>query len=42
VSFVEEEGIDAGGLRREYFQLLMDKLFSPDYGMFRVVANKYY
>lgn len=31
---VAEEGVDQGGVSREFFQLLVAQLFSPDYGMF--------
>lgn len=31
---VAEEGVDHGGVRREFFQLLVAELFSPDFGMF--------
>lgn len=31
---VPEEGVDQGGVSREFFQLLVGELFSPDYGMF--------
>ena len=31
---VAEEGVDQGGVSREFFQLLVGQLFSPDYGMF--------
>ena len=33
VHFIGEEGIDAGGVKKELFQLLMTQLLSPDYGM---------
>ena len=33
VHFIGEEGIDAGGVKKEFFQLLMAQLLSPDYGM---------
>jgi ubiquitin-protein ligase E3 A len=42
VTFHGEEGVDAGGLSREYFHLLMGQLFCPDYGMFKVLNKKYY
>lgn len=42
VTFYGEEALDAGGVSREYFQLLTERLFSPDYGMFTLVKNKYY
>ncbi|CAK9012900.1 Probable E3 ubiquitin-protein ligase HERC3 (HECT domain and RCC1-like domain-containing protein 3) (HECT-type E3 ubiquitin transferase HERC3) [Durusdinium trenchii] len=34
VKFDGEEGLDAGGVRKEFFQLLSAQLFNPDYGMF--------
>ncbi|KAF2138521.1 uncharacterized protein K452DRAFT_87650 [Aplosporella prunicola CBS 121167] len=34
VQFVGEEGIDAGGLRKEWFLLLVRELFDPMHGMF--------
>jgi hypothetical protein len=34
VQFDEEEGIDAGGLTREWLQLLTREVFKPDYGFF--------
>lgn len=33
ISFQGEEGIDAGGLRKEWFLLLIREVFNPDYGM---------
>ncbi len=33
VHFIGEEGIDAGGVKKEFFQLLVTELLSPDYGM---------
>ena len=32
--FKGEEGIDAGGLAREWFQVVSDQLFNPDFGLF--------
>jgi hypothetical protein len=32
VVFVNEEAIDEGGVRKEFFQLLVAQLFSPDFG----------
>ena len=29
-----EEGVDAGGLTKEFFALLIERLFDPLYGMF--------
>eukprot|EP00474_Spongospora_subterranea_P008715 CRZ09173.1 hypothetical protein [Spongospora subterranea] len=34
VKFVNEEGVDEGGVQKEFFQLLMRQLFNPAYGMF--------
>ncbi|MEW5298074.1 MAG: hypothetical protein WDW36_001235 [Sanguina aurantia] len=34
VKFVGEEGVDEGGVQKEFFQLLVRQLFNPDYGMF--------
>lgn len=28
-----QDGIDAGGVRKEFFQLLVNDLLRPDYGM---------
>ena len=33
VHFIGEDGIDAGGVKKEFFQLLKTELLSPDYGM---------
>jgi hypothetical protein len=35
VKFAGEEGIDEGGPRKEFFQLVCKELFDPNYGMFR-------
>jgi ubiquitin-protein ligase E3 A len=42
VVFRGEEGVDAGGVTREYFHLIVAQLFSPHFGMFRIVQGKYY
>lgn len=34
VQFVGEEGIDQGGVQKEFFQLIVRSIFDPDYGMF--------
>jgi E3 ubiquitin-protein ligase HUWE1 len=34
VSFVGEEGIDAGGLTREWYGVLAREIFNPNYGLF--------
>ena len=35
VLFDGEDGIDAGGVRKEYYQLMLKQLLAPDFGMFR-------
>jgi hypothetical protein len=34
VKFQNEEGLDAGGVRKEFFALMTKQLFTPDFGMF--------
>jgi ubiquitin-protein ligase E3 A len=34
VQFAGEDGVDEGGLSREFFQLIVKECFSPKYGMF--------
>ena len=34
VSFVGEDGIDEGGVQKEFFQLVIKEMFEPMYGMF--------
>lgn len=34
VEFVGEQGIDEGGVSKEFFQMIVEELFNPDYGMF--------
>eukprot|EP01105_Mastigella_eilhardi_P017718 TRINITY_DN4087_c0_g1_i2.p1 TRINITY_DN4087_c0_g1~~TRINITY_DN4087_c0_g1_i2.p1 ORF type:complete len:735 (+),score=200.60 TRINITY_DN4087_c0_g1_i2:47-2206(+) len=34
IKFVGEDGIDHGGVQKEWFQLVMQRLFDPVYGMF--------
>jgi len=34
IQFVDEEGIDAGGLRKEWFLLLVREIFDPNHGMY--------
>ncbi len=38
VIFANEEGVDQGGVKREFFQLLVEELFNPLYGMW--IRNK--
>lgn len=39
VKFFGEEGVDAGGLTREWFLVLSREIFNPDYLLFRSAAN---
>ena len=39
IVFDGEQGIDQGGLTKEYFQLMMKELFDPKYGMFILNAS---
>lgn len=34
VKFIGEQGVDSGGLRKEFFQLIIKKIFDPAYSMF--------
>jgi hypothetical protein len=34
--FQNEEGIDAGGLAREWFEIVSQQLFNPDFGLFKL------
>jgi len=34
VEFEAEQGIDEGGVSKEFFQLIVEEIFNPDYGMF--------
>mmetsp|Transcript_36081 Transcript_36081/g.49486 ORF Transcript_36081/g.49486 Transcript_36081/m.49486 type:complete len:873 (-) Transcript_36081:113-2731(-) len=34
IQFLGEEGIDAGGVKQEFFQLIIREIFNPKYGMF--------
>ncbi|KAJ3143786.1 hypothetical protein HK101_003081, partial [Irineochytrium annulatum] len=38
VRFHEEEGIDAGGVTREWFSVLARQMFNPDYALFKPSA----
>jgi len=35
IRFAGEPGIDEGGVRKEYFALVIQELLSPAYGMFK-------
>lgn len=39
IKFVGEEGIDEGGVTKEFFQLLVAQIFSEQYGMFTSAAS---
>jgi hypothetical protein len=39
VSFIDEDGVDAGGLTREWYGLLAREMFNPDYALFIPSAN---
>lgn len=39
VKFAGEEGLDAGGVKKEFFQLLSAQLFSRDFDMFRPLGD---
>jgi hypothetical protein len=39
VTFAEEEGIDAGGLTREWFGILTREIFNPNYCLFTAAAD---
>ena len=34
VKFVGEQGVDEGGVRKEFFIVLIRQIFDPNYGMF--------
>lgn len=36
IKFIGEEGVDAGGVQKEWFQLLVREIFDPKFGMFIV------
>ncbi|KAJ3416767.1 hypothetical protein HDV05_000141 [Chytridiales sp. JEL 0842] len=38
VRFYEEEGVDAGGVTREWFSVLARQMFNPDYALFKPSA----
>ena len=39
VHFIGEEGVDEGGVQKEFFQLVLAAVLSPDYGMFTYDAE---
>merc|ERR1719311_676569 len=43
VIFEDEPGVDEGGVRKEFFQLLVEQLYDPNYAMFNYnSSNKTY
>ena len=36
VEFEGEQGIDEGGVSKEFFQLVIEELFNPDIGLYAV------
>ncbi|KAJ2305530.1 hypothetical protein IWW52_004818, partial [Coemansia sp. RSA 2704] len=42
VRFVGEEGVDEGGVQKEFFQLIVRDVFSPKYGIFRANENSHF
>jgi ubiquitin-protein ligase E3 A len=42
VTFQGEEGIDAGGVTREFFHLVLSRMFAPEFGLFRILNGKHY
>lgn len=47
VEFDGEQGIDEGGVSKEFFQLIVEEIFNPDYGMYssydkRISKSKLY
>ncbi|RMD44638.1 hypothetical protein DV735_g589, partial [Chaetothyriales sp. CBS 134920] len=42
IDFINEEGIDAGGLRKEWFLLLTREIFDPHYGLFVYDEDSHY
>eukprot|EP00042_Codosiga_hollandica_P052106 m.655503 g.655503 ORF g.655503 m.655503 type:complete len:577 (+) comp58421_c0_seq4:708-2438(+) len=41
IEFGDEEGLDAGGLSKEFFQIVIRELFDPKYGMFVLNETKH-
>lgn len=42
VCFIGENGIDAGGLTKEWFTLVVNELFNPNYALFAQTNNQSY
>ena len=41
VEFEGEQGIDEGGVSKEFFQLIVEEIFNPDYGEYNVFTNTF-
>lgn len=39
INFKGESGIDAGGVTREWYQVLSRQMFNPDYALFSAIAS---
>lgn len=42
VEFAGEQGLDEGGVSKEFFQLVVEHIFNPDYGMYTTYRFSYY
>jgi alpha-tubulin suppressor-like RCC1 family protein len=42
VQFIEEAGIDEGGLSKEFFQLIVNEIMNPIHGMFKIEEETHY
>merc|ERR1719456_1327491 len=40
INFVQEEGMDAGGVAREWFKILAMEIFNPNYALFTPAGGK--
>ncbi|KAF0765438.1 ubiquitin-protein ligase E3A isoform X1 [Aphis craccivora] len=40
VEFDGEQGVDEGGVSKEFFHLIVEELFNPDYGMFVIMNSE--
>lgn len=39
IKFKNEDGVDEGGVKKEFFQLIIEELFDPQYGMFQYMEE---
>ena len=39
VEFEDEQGIDEGGVSKEFFQLVVEEIFNPDIGKFIIKSH---